>query len=145
MRDAFNGKIVEARCCPEWASAAHSPKEGRVMGVTWREAKEPSGRREAMFATRAARGATGLARCPPKLWRKIKGKNPITGGRMNHAIFIAAEISGELAIGDKREIDRAEWRDPTEVPLTSSTRYVCDHLLGAAVFEHRTPGLRKAK
>jgi 8-oxo-dGTP diphosphatase len=31
---------------------------------------------------------------------------------MSDAIFIAEKVSGDLAIGDKREIDKASWRKP---------------------------------
>jgi hypothetical protein len=47
---------------------------------------------------------------------------------MNDAIFIAKGASGQLAIGDKREIDRASWRKPRGVRLTATSRYIRDKL-----------------
>jgi hypothetical protein len=47
---------------------------------------------------------------------------------MSDAIFIANKTSGQLSIGDKREIDRASWRRPYGVRLTPTSRYVRDKL-----------------
>jgi 8-oxo-dGTP diphosphatase len=47
---------------------------------------------------------------------------------MSDAIFIAKKASGRLAIGDKREIDRAMWRKPRGVRLTPTTRYIRNRL-----------------
>lgn len=63
-----------------------------------------------------------------KLWGEVKKKNPRSGRRMNDAIFVAREASGDLKIGDKREIDRAEWRKPRGVRLTPTSRYIRDKL-----------------
>jgi hypothetical protein len=47
---------------------------------------------------------------------------------MNDAIFIAKKVSGKLAIGDKKEIDRAIWRKPAGARLTPTSRYIRDKL-----------------
>jgi ADP-ribose pyrophosphatase YjhB (NUDIX family) len=63
-----------------------------------------------------------------RLWKEVKSKNRDTGRRMSDAIFIADKASGQLAIGDKREIDRATWRKPRGVRLTATSRYIRDKL-----------------
>src|SRR5262245_53239559 len=44
-----------------------------------------------------------------KLWKEVKGKNRRSGRKMSDAIFLTAKASGQLKIGDKREIDKAIW------------------------------------
>jgi 8-oxo-dGTP diphosphatase len=63
-----------------------------------------------------------------KLWKEVKKKNRRSGRRMNDAIFIAEKASGELKIGDKREIDRAMWCRPRGIRLTPTSRYIRDKL-----------------
>jgi 8-oxo-dGTP diphosphatase len=63
-----------------------------------------------------------------KLWKEVKAKNRHSGRKMNDAIFIAGKVSGDLAIGDKHEIDKATWRKPRGVRLTPTSRYVRDML-----------------
>jgi ADP-ribose pyrophosphatase YjhB (NUDIX family) len=63
-----------------------------------------------------------------QLWREVKSKNRRSGRRMSDAIFIAKNASGQLAIGDKREIDRAGWRKPRGIRLTATSRYIRDKL-----------------
>jgi 8-oxo-dGTP diphosphatase len=62
------------------------------------------------------------------LWREVKEKNRRSGRMMSDAIFIARRVSGELKIGDKREIDRAMWRKPRGIRLTPTSRYIRDKL-----------------
>ena len=45
-----------------------------------------------------------------KLWKEVNAKNPRSRRKMSDAIFIANKVSGRLAIGDKKEIDKATWR-----------------------------------
>jgi 8-oxo-dGTP diphosphatase len=66
-----------------------------------------------------------------RLWRNIKGKNPISGKRMNDAIFIVTNVAGMLVIGDEQEIDRAEWREPFRVRLTPTSRFIRDQLFAS--------------
>jgi hypothetical protein len=47
---------------------------------------------------------------------------------MSDAIFIADKATGRLAIGDKREIERAAWRKPRGLRLTATSRYIRDKL-----------------
>jgi 8-oxo-dGTP diphosphatase len=47
---------------------------------------------------------------------------------MSDAIFIARNVSGCLAIGDKKEIDKATWLKPRGVRLTPTSRYIRDKL-----------------
>jgi 8-oxo-dGTP diphosphatase len=63
-----------------------------------------------------------------RLWKEVKAKNRHSGRRMSDAIFIAKKASGHLLIGDKKEIDRAIWRKPRGVRLTSTSRYIRDKL-----------------
>src|SRR5215470_2445122 len=53
-----------------------------------------------------------------RLWKEVKAKNRHSGRKMSDAIFIAKKATGRLAIGDKREIDRATWRKPRGIRLT---------------------------
>ena len=64
-----------------------------------------------------------------KLWKEVKAKNRRSGRKMSDAIFIAKEASGRLAIGDKKEIDKATWRKPRGgIRLTPTSRYIRDKL-----------------
>ena len=63
-----------------------------------------------------------------KLWKEVKAKNRHTGRKMSDAIFLAKKVSGDLKIGDKKEIDRAEWRKPRGIRLTPTSRYIRDKL-----------------
>ena len=64
-----------------------------------------------------------------RLWKEVKSRNRHSGRRMSDAIFIAKKTSGQLAIGDKHEIDRAIWRKPRGgVRLTPTSRYIRDKL-----------------
>jgi 8-oxo-dGTP diphosphatase len=63
-----------------------------------------------------------------KLWKEVKTKNPRSRRKMSDAIFIANRVSGRLAIGDKKEIDRATWRKPRGIRLTPTSRYIRDKL-----------------
>ena len=47
---------------------------------------------------------------------------------MSDAIFIANKVSGDLTIGDTKEIDKATWRKPRAARLTPTSRYVRDKL-----------------
>src|SRR5216683_7447014 len=47
-----------------------------------------------------------------RLWKEVKAKNRTSGRKMSDAIFIASKASGRIAIGDKKEIDKATWRKP---------------------------------
>jgi 8-oxo-dGTP diphosphatase len=62
------------------------------------------------------------------LWKEVKSKNRRTGRKMSDAVFIAKKTSGRLSIGDKREIDRADWRKPRGLRLTPTSRYIRDKL-----------------
>ncbi len=63
-----------------------------------------------------------------RLWKEVKVKNRHSGRKMSDAIFIVKKASGRLAIGDKREIDRAMWRKPRGIRLTPTTRYIRNKL-----------------
>ena len=62
------------------------------------------------------------------LWREVEKRNRRSGRKMSDAIFIAGKVSGELKIGDKREIDRAVWRRPRGIRLTPTSRHIRDKL-----------------
>jgi 8-oxo-dGTP diphosphatase len=61
-----------------------------------------------------------------KLWKEVKAKNPRSGRKMSDAIFIANNVSGRPAIGDKWEIDKTTWRKPRGIRLTPTSRYIRD-------------------
>src|ERR1700761_8158998 len=63
-----------------------------------------------------------------RLWKEVKAKNRRSGRKMSDAIFVAAKATGNLTIGDKKEIDRAVWRKPRGIRLTPTSRYVRDKL-----------------
>ncbi len=58
----------------------------------------------------------------------MKAENKRTGRRMSDAIFIANKTRGRLAIGDKKEIDRAAWHQPRGLRLMPTSRYICGKL-----------------
>jgi 8-oxo-dGTP diphosphatase len=62
------------------------------------------------------------------LWKEVKAKNKRSGRKMSDAIFIARNAKGKLAIGDKKEIDRAVWLKPRGIRLTPTSRYIRDRL-----------------
>ncbi|MBR0778170.1 NUDIX hydrolase [Bradyrhizobium diazoefficiens] len=62
------------------------------------------------------------------LWKEVKAKNKRSGRKMSDAIFIAKGTRGRLAIGDKKEIDRAAWQKPRGLRLTATSRYIRDRL-----------------
>jgi 8-oxo-dGTP diphosphatase len=59
-----------------------------------------------------------------RLWKEVKAKNRRSGRKMSDAIFLARKASGQLVIGDKKEIDKAIWRKPRGIRLTPTSRYV---------------------
>jgi len=44
------------------------------------------------------------------LWKEVTARNRMSGRKMSDAIFVAKKASGPLAIGDKKEIDKAAWQ-----------------------------------
>ncbi|HEX7923014.1 NUDIX hydrolase [Bradyrhizobium sp. ma5] len=62
------------------------------------------------------------------LWKEVTAKNKRSGRKMSDAIFIAKNAKGRLAIGDKKEIDRAAWQKPRGLRLTATSRYIRDRL-----------------
>src|SRR6202030_847990 len=72
-------------------------------------------------ASKAQTGAVeALERC--------QCQEPRSRRKMSDAIFIANKVSGRLAIGDKKEIDKATWRKPRGIRLTPTSRYIRDQL-----------------
>ena len=65
---------------------------------------------------------------PLKLWKEVTGKNRRSGRKMSDAIFLTNKASGQLKIGDKREIDKAVWCTPRGLRLTPTSRYIRDKL-----------------
>lgn len=62
------------------------------------------------------------------LWKEVTAKNRRSGRKMSDAIFVAKKASGPLAIGDKKEIDKARWLKPRGIRLTPTSRYIRDKL-----------------
>ena len=63
-----------------------------------------------------------------RLWKEVTAKNRRSGRMMSDAIFLANKTSGDLKIGDRKEIDRAIWRKPQGIRLTPTSRYIRDKL-----------------
>ena len=63
-----------------------------------------------------------------RLWKEVKVTDRRSGRKMNDAIFVARKASGDLKIGDRREIDRATWRKPRGIRLTPTSRYIRNKL-----------------
>jgi 8-oxo-dGTP diphosphatase len=63
-----------------------------------------------------------------RLWKEVKAKNRRSGRKLSGAIFFTKKASGSLAIGDKKEIDKATWRKPHGIRLTPTSRYIRDKL-----------------
>ena len=56
-----------------------------------------------------------------RLGRKLKRLSETAG----QVLFMAKKVRGRLVIGDRREIDRAAWRTPDGLRLTTSARVAC--------------------
>jgi len=63
-----------------------------------------------------------------RCWKEVKATDRRSGRKMNDAIFVARQASGDLKIGDRREIDRATWRKPRGMRLTPTSRYIRNKL-----------------
>jgi len=63
-----------------------------------------------------------------QLWKQVRAKNKRSGRKMSDAIFVAKKTKGRLAIGDKKEIDRAAWHKPRGLRMTPTSRYICAKL-----------------
>jgi 8-oxo-dGTP diphosphatase len=61
------------------------------------------------------------------LWKDVKTKNRRSGRKMSDAIFGTSKATGNVTIGDKKEIDRAVWQ-AARIRLTPTARYVRDKL-----------------
>jgi hypothetical protein len=101
-------------------------RETRRSCLSFRDA--PTGRRVAPPDDRLRTQARNPSGRRLKLWREVKAKNPKSGRKMSDAIFIANKASGHLAIGDKKEMDKATWRKPRGIRLTPTSRYIRDKL-----------------
>ena len=69
------------------------------------------------------------------LWKKVGGMNGISGRRMSDAIYFTRGARGSLTIGDRREIDKAEWRRPWKLKLTPTSRYILKRLLSEGLLK----------
>lgn len=69
------------------------------------------------------------------LWKKVGGMNGISGRRMSDAIYFTRGARGSLRIGDRREIDKAEWRRPWKLTLTPTSRYILNRLLSEGLLK----------
>jgi hypothetical protein len=105
---------------------ASRKRETRRFCLSFRDA--PMGRRVAPPDDRLRTQARNPSGRRLKLWREVKAKNPKSGRKMSDAIFIANKASGHLAIGDKKEMDKATWRKPRGIRLTPTSRYIRDRL-----------------
>ena len=51
------------------------------------------------------------------------------GSVKRQTVFVAPKAAGALIVGDKRELDRAAWKNPAKLKLTRIARYVISRLL----------------
>jgi 8-oxo-dGTP diphosphatase len=122
-----NGEVIKARCGKARADLVGEKKAGPAMDV-------PGGRRRGRETEKDCLRKEIREELPKlklgrlKLWKELKAKNPRSGRKMSDAIFIANQASGHLAIGDKKEIDKAMWRKPRGIRLTPTSRYIRDKL-----------------
>jgi len=63
-----------------------------------------------------------------RLWKKVTARNRRSGRKMSDAIFVVRKASGTLKIGDKKEIDKANWRKPHGIRLTATSRFIVEQL-----------------
>jgi 8-oxo-dGTP diphosphatase len=122
-----NGKVIKARCGKARADFIGEERAEPVLDVpggsqAWAETEKDCLRRE----IREELPKLKLGRL--KLWKEVKAKNRRSGRKMSDAIFIANKASGHLAIGDKKEIEKATWRKPRGIRLTPTSRYIRDKL-----------------
>lgn len=112
-------------------------KRGRVLLVRRRRDKRwmfPGGRRRGRETDRDCLRREIREELPElrlgrlRLWKEVKTRNRESGRRMSDAIFVVKKASGRLAIGDKKEIDKATWRKPRGIRLTPTSRYIRDRL-----------------
>ncbi len=79
-----------------------------------------------------------------KLWKDVRAENKYSGRKMSDAIFLAEKVSGDLSIGDKRELDRVGWFKPRGLRLTPTSRYIRDKLFPRRV-KGKTSARRKVR
>ena len=70
-----------------------------------------------------------------RLWKKVSGTNRASGRKMSDAIYFCRQALGKLKVGDRHEIDRAEWRRPWGLRLTPTSRYLRDSLVAAGLLK----------
>ena len=73
-------------------------------------------------------GAYQTQTVAPEALERGQGQEPPIRTEDERCLFIANKVSGRLAIGDKREIEKATWRKPRGVRLTPTSRYIRDKL-----------------
>jgi len=112
-------------------------KRGRVLLVRRRRDRLwmfPGGRRRGEESEKACLRREIKEELPKlklgrlKLWKEVTTRNRMSGRRMGDAIFVASKATGELMIGDKKEIDRAIWCKPRGIRLTPTSRFIRDKL-----------------
>ena len=113
------------------ASKLVAAKRGKVLLVRRRSTACGCSRPAGAFArVREGLPAAGIKEELPKLklgrislWKEVTARNKRSGRKMSDAIFIAKGARGRLAIGDKKEIDRAVWQKPCGAPDGNITLY----------------------
>ena len=70
-----------------------------------------------------------------RLWKKVSGVNRASGRRMSDAVYFCRQAVGALRVGDRHEIDRAEWRRPWRLRLTPTSRHLRDSLVIAGLLK----------
>jgi 8-oxo-dGTP diphosphatase len=122
-----DGEIIETGGCERRPGASRKTKARRALDVSWR-AQAGARSNEDCLRREIKEELPKLKHGRLRFWKEVKAKNRRSGRKMSDAIFVTAKSSGHLTIGDKKEIDKAAWRKPRGIRLTSTSRYIRDKL-----------------
>src|SRR5450755_1269233 len=97
------------------------------MDVSWRaQARTRNGKR--LPAEGNPRGASQAQVRTVDALERGHSQEPQIGPENERCYIRRKKTSGRLAIGDKKEIDKAAWQKPRGIRLTPTSRYIRDKL-----------------